>query len=128
MTRSKVQLDKDGYRILTKEQRQKVYARALQTFKNHAAEVEKTASQHYNAMCNGMCEHIDNAVRYYRFDRNVSVNTHTKVGLPEYHSFKPKTGWKENTSFWITRRIAAGGHTKRIAILEACAAGKKKGE
>lgn len=125
MARSKVQLDKYGRRILTKEQRQRVYARALETFKKHV----KNVIDLDKPVCNGMCEHVNQAVTYLRLDRYHTVpSAYNKKAWPEYTSFQPKTGWKENTSFWLTRRIKANGHTKRIAILEACAAGKSKGE
>lgn len=122
---NKVPIDRDGYRILTKEQRRRVYARALETFKKHAEKViEEKRKQ-----CNGMCEHVDNAVRYLRYDRYWPVKgSYSRKSWPEYKSFEPKTGWKENTSFWLTRNVKAGGHTKRIAILTALAEGKSKGE
>lgn len=125
MSKTRVPLDKDGCRILTKEQRLRVYARALETFKKHAKEV----LDQNRRQCNGMCEHVDRAVSYLRYDRHHTVKgSYSRKAWPEYKSFEPKAGWKENTSFWLTRNVRAGGHTKRIAILEACAAGKKKGE
>jgi len=122
---NKVPIDKDGHRILTKEQRRRVYERALKTFKKHV----ETVIEEKRGQCNGMCVHVDRAVSYLGYDRYWPVKrSYSRKAWPEYKSFEPKAGWKKNTSFWLTRNVKANGHTKRIAILTALAEGKSKGE
>lgn len=119
----KAELDRDGYRILTKEQRVKVYARALKTY---TKSVKRLMAANVNC-CPGMCEHIDNAISYLRYDRYHAVYCALRHSAwPEYNSFNP--GSNKWSPFWMSSLFSENGHTKRIAILTALAEGKSKGD
>lgn len=79
-----------------------------------------------NKACFGMCRLIRKAIRTVA-DRN-GVLSLNRVNFPEYFSYKPKTGWKQNPDFWWTISVKNGGAKKRMEIFERLAKGLSKGE
>jgi hypothetical protein len=119
----KAHVDCNGYRILTKEERQNVYARALETY---TKKVKRLTAKKAD-FCPGMCSHINAAVSHLRYDRYHAVYpSRNMYAWPEYHSYNP--GYNQWSPFWMSRYFSENGHTKRIAILTALAEGKSRGD
>lgn len=117
---------------LSKEQRIEIYREALRTFRKMA----ETKAHAKNVT--GMCEHIYNAIRRLKYNRsNVAGHYMYKVDMtsrnfPEYYSYRPSTNWKDSngwgrSGFWWSTKTPKG-REKRLAIMEAIAEGKSKGE
>jgi hypothetical protein len=108
--------------ILSKKDRIRVYKRALTTY---LVNLDNDISNK-NMYCDGMCKHINNAVYDLGFDG--VYRACVAKAWPEYHSFKPKTGWKTDTRFWWSLNISKKCHMRRVAVLTALAKGKSNGE
>lgn len=72
-------------------------------------------------MCRAMCDAIEKVT-----DRMMS--SFTPDNFPEYFSYKPKTGWKQDDQYWWTISIKNGGFKKRMTVLNRLADGLSKGE
>lgn len=125
-------------KALSKEQRIKVYCEALRTFRRMAAQKAHQKS------VTGMCLHIHEAIIKLKYNRIVPCSRvfdylyeHdlNRKNFPEYFSFKPKSNFKltsgyspsRYTDYWWSIKTP-NGREKRIAIMEALAEGKSKGE
>jgi hypothetical protein len=108
---------------LTDEQRLRIYRKALDLYKKNN---DRILANGWHNECDGMCASLDAAMDLLQISRNSRTRYIEKVNFPEYYSYKPKTCWKPNHTYWITRKFNRGGDTKRIAILTACAEGKSK--
>lgn len=107
---------------LTPADRIKVYKRALKTYKAEVADLLRDK----RPFCSGMCKHIDIAAVDLGFPHALAA--HHASSWPEYHTFRPKKGWKRNPSYWWSTTMSRKGYERRIAVLTALAEGKVKGE
>ena len=118
----------------TKEQRVKIYRKALSLFKEDLQHRKETG----NDECVGMCNSIYHAMKKleygfengeYRSLRPMPVHCDAamlKKFWPEFAKHKPTHGWKADTRFWFTRYIDRGGAEKRIKVLTELGEYKKK--
>ena len=78
-----------------------------------------------NRACLGMCRALRQAL--IRTINGAYANI-TPDNFPEYFSYKPKTGWKQDDQYWWTISIKNGGFKKRMTVLNRLADGLSKGE
>lgn len=110
----------DKLKRLSREQRLKIYKEALRTFEIMAAK-----SQHKEHVT-GMCEHISKAAkRWFNKQGYVWDLSIERKNYPEYFSYKPTTGWKENYAYWWSTKTPSG-RERRLKVLRAIAAGQDK--
>ena len=115
---------------LNKEQRIKVYKKALELYKkNNSGRIDK---------CDGMCMYIGQAMldldlsRNRVYPGNVSnipkgkERAQLKEYFPEFVSFMPNPAnrWEKDKRFWFTPKVSRGGLDHRIKVLTALAEGK----
>jgi hypothetical protein len=108
----------------TKEQRVKIYRKALNIFKG---------SYKSESYVGGMCEVIGSAILDLEYGFNGPNRKHPsccdgkqlKKFWPEFAKHKPKTCWSVDRRFWFSRYSGENGYEKRVKILEEISEHKK---
>lgn len=113
---------------LSKSDRLLIYREALALYKSNWEMVGGTDSYRIqgDTACLGLCWVIHEACRRLGYD--IGYRDLKKTVFPEWFSYKPKTGWKQNYDFWWTVSVKNGGYARRVDLLRRLAEGKSKGE
>lgn len=112
--------------ILTKNQRIGIYRRAREIYSKDWEMITTIYTVDEGKACLGLCSVIHKAA--YQLGYKVEYRELNAKNFPEWFSYKPKTGWKQNSNFWWTVSVKRGGLAKRLDLLTRLAEGKSKGE